>query len=347
MNQEKTGKFLVSLRKARGWTQKEVAKRIGVTEQAVSKWERGLGFPDVSLWKVICQTYDISLMELMQGERIEEQEERKSNQRPSVNEVLQETLTRSDEKIQQFRIKNLVLLAVIAIALYIISLALETKIINLILFGLASLIVIYFLGMILKKWNYGIRFTMIAGILLGVTFLYASLESVSILNSHREPIFAIKEIYKEYNVTLYNSWLYVAYRCDGQNENFHFLEDEELDKLCPKVTTTNSLDKQKLTLKSGAEVTKEQIDVLENFNSELLKQGYVDYNYMRQQDIDEFFDYIDRHFYCNVYEEGQDNLVVKREGGVCQYDKEEYYYCTIMNADGTITYTKAQNQQCP
>ena len=49
MNQEKTGKFLVSLRKARGWTQKEVAKRIGVTEQAVSKWERGLGFPDVSL----------------------------------------------------------------------------------------------------------------------------------------------------------------------------------------------------------------------------------------------------------------------------------------------------------
>lgn len=49
MDQEKTGLLIRNLRQARGLTQLQLAREIGVSDQAVSKWERGLGFPDVSL----------------------------------------------------------------------------------------------------------------------------------------------------------------------------------------------------------------------------------------------------------------------------------------------------------
>lgn len=42
MNQEKIGKFISSLRKEKGYTQLELAKKLGVTDKAVSKWERGI-----------------------------------------------------------------------------------------------------------------------------------------------------------------------------------------------------------------------------------------------------------------------------------------------------------------
>ena len=49
MNYEKIGEFISSKRKEKNMTQSDLAKKLGVTDKAVSKWERGLGCPDVSL----------------------------------------------------------------------------------------------------------------------------------------------------------------------------------------------------------------------------------------------------------------------------------------------------------
>lgn len=49
MNIIKSGNFICEQRKKLGLTQKELAEKIGVTDKAVSKWENGRGFPDVSL----------------------------------------------------------------------------------------------------------------------------------------------------------------------------------------------------------------------------------------------------------------------------------------------------------
>ncbi len=69
MDQEKIGKFIAECRKEKGLTQEVLAKKLNITKNAVSKWERGLSFPDVSLFKKICSELDISLEELINGEK--------------------------------------------------------------------------------------------------------------------------------------------------------------------------------------------------------------------------------------------------------------------------------------
>ena len=51
MNYERIGKFIQEKRKEKGLTQKELAQKLNITDKAVSKWERGLGCPDVSILK--------------------------------------------------------------------------------------------------------------------------------------------------------------------------------------------------------------------------------------------------------------------------------------------------------
>jgi len=69
MDQEKVGKFISKLRKDKKLTQGQFAEKMGVSINAVSKWERGLCFPDVSLYKKICKELDISIEELINGEK--------------------------------------------------------------------------------------------------------------------------------------------------------------------------------------------------------------------------------------------------------------------------------------
>lgn len=74
MNQEKIGKLITTLRKEKKLTQKELAIMLGVSDKSVSKWERGVCLPDVSLFKPLCEVLDITLNEFFAGEKIEEQD---------------------------------------------------------------------------------------------------------------------------------------------------------------------------------------------------------------------------------------------------------------------------------
>lgn len=65
------GAFVTQLRKEQGFTQKELADKLNVTDKAVSKWETGKGFPDVKLLEPLAQALGVSLVELMQGRRQE------------------------------------------------------------------------------------------------------------------------------------------------------------------------------------------------------------------------------------------------------------------------------------
>ncbi|MCL2051527.1 MAG: helix-turn-helix domain-containing protein [Lachnospiraceae bacterium] len=71
MNQEldiqKTGAFLSALRKERQFTQKNLGDMLGVTNKAVSKWERGISFPDISLLPQIAEIFGVTIEELMIG----------------------------------------------------------------------------------------------------------------------------------------------------------------------------------------------------------------------------------------------------------------------------------------
>lgn len=71
MNYEKIGEFIALKRKEKNLTQKDLAKKIGVTDKAVSRWERGIGCPDVSILEILSKELDVSVLELLKGRKIE------------------------------------------------------------------------------------------------------------------------------------------------------------------------------------------------------------------------------------------------------------------------------------
>ena len=74
MDAKTTGRFIAELRKQKGYTQKELAEKIMVTDKAVSRWETGKGLPDTSLLKPLGDILGVSVGELLSGKIIEEAE---------------------------------------------------------------------------------------------------------------------------------------------------------------------------------------------------------------------------------------------------------------------------------
>ena len=69
MNQESIGKFISELRKEFNYTQKDLGDMLGVTDNSVSKWERGINAPDISQLERIADIFHITVDELLNGER--------------------------------------------------------------------------------------------------------------------------------------------------------------------------------------------------------------------------------------------------------------------------------------
>lgn len=70
MELNKTGKFIALILKEKGLTQRELAEKLNLSEKTISKWERGVGFPDISLILPLCKCLEIDANELMTGERL-------------------------------------------------------------------------------------------------------------------------------------------------------------------------------------------------------------------------------------------------------------------------------------
>ena len=72
MDTNATGRFIAERRKQKGYTQKELAEKLMVTDKAISRWETGKGLPDTSLLKPLGDILDVSVSELLSGRIIEE-----------------------------------------------------------------------------------------------------------------------------------------------------------------------------------------------------------------------------------------------------------------------------------
>ena len=70
MDQIKIGRFIAACRKRANLTQLQLADRLGITDKAVSKWERGITMPDTSIMLELCDILGISVNELLSGEEI-------------------------------------------------------------------------------------------------------------------------------------------------------------------------------------------------------------------------------------------------------------------------------------
>ncbi|MBQ9355149.1 MAG: helix-turn-helix transcriptional regulator [Clostridia bacterium] len=96
MDPIKTGQLIADARKKLNITQKELAEQLSITDKAVSKWERGLSLPDISILLPLSQILGVNLYELLKGEKINKKE---------LDEVLKNTIIYSTNEIKKHKTK--------------------------------------------------------------------------------------------------------------------------------------------------------------------------------------------------------------------------------------------------
>ena len=80
MDQLKIGKFISECRKTKDLTQMQLAEKLGITDKAISKWERGIAMPDSSIMLELCDILGISVNELLSGEKISMENNNQKNE---------------------------------------------------------------------------------------------------------------------------------------------------------------------------------------------------------------------------------------------------------------------------
>ena len=100
MNQEKIGKFIAKVRKEKNMTQQELAKKLNITDRAISHWENGRSMPDAGIMLELCKLLDINVNELLSAKKIIKE---------SYNEQAEENLLEMRREIESKNKKILIL----------------------------------------------------------------------------------------------------------------------------------------------------------------------------------------------------------------------------------------------
>lgn len=108
MNQEKIGKFIAHLRKEKNMTQVELADKLGITDRAISKWENGRGMPDLSYIQPLCEILNISINELLNGERINDNQYQEKSE-----EIIVDTINYTESKLKKSKNKFVAIFVIV------------------------------------------------------------------------------------------------------------------------------------------------------------------------------------------------------------------------------------------
>lgn len=140
MNNLKTGKLIQECRKKKNLTQKELAEKLFITDKAISKWERGLSFPDITMLTELSNILDVSLEELLNGEYIPKKEDKKLKK--EVNKIVYLT--------------SIILLIIILLiqSLYLVLTIKGYEYIFDALFYINNILILLFIGIILLRFKY-------------------------------------------------------------------------------------------------------------------------------------------------------------------------------------------------
>lgn len=112
MTSKECGEFISLLRKETNLTQKQLAEKINVTDKAVSRWETGKGYPDITSLIALSEFFDISVNELLAGKRISDE---------SAKEVADENIISVFKESKKIKFKSFVTVIVTYISMCIVS----------------------------------------------------------------------------------------------------------------------------------------------------------------------------------------------------------------------------------
>ena len=221
MNQEKIGKFILECRKVQKLTQSELAEKLGVTDKSISNWENGRNMPDLSLFKPLCKILDITINDLISGEKVT-----KDKYQEKLEENIISTIDYTNKKMSEKNNFIGIILIVFGIMIAITAMTIFPSesswgSIYSVLGGIVSLIGI---SRFSKKLNYAKRLLINFGYFVLFIAMLFLIDYISVVNIKQAPRFSyLKETGD--NMIIYKSPLYNVYRINRDTKNEYYIID--------------------------------------------------------------------------------------------------------------------------
>lgn len=227
MNQEKIGKFIASVRKEKNITQNELAEKLGVSDRTIGNWENGRNMPDVSLFKPLCENLDITLNDLLSGEKVSD-----NCYHERLEENIINAIDYSSKKIE----KNNNTIAFIFIILCILS---SFTVISIFpsesswgsIFSILSIILsLIGVARLTKKIRFFKRIIITFGYFILVSIMLILVDYIGVVNVKQAPRFSIIKVSGD-NVVYYDTLFYDVIRCNvnEKNETFKVIKNQKYD----------------------------------------------------------------------------------------------------------------------
>ena len=228
MNQEKIGKFIADCRKKKNITQQELAEKLGVSDRTIGNWENGRNMPDLSLFKPLCKELDITLNDLMSGEKVNEKEYQEKLEENIIN-----TIDYTNKKIENRNnfiglifITFGVLISITAVAIFPSESSWGS-----IYSVLGAIISLVGVSKFTKRLSYLKRMLCNFGYFSIFIVILMTIDYIGVVNIEQAPRFSLITVSGE-NVIYYDTPFYDVVRCNVNkpNETFKVIKNQKYNK---------------------------------------------------------------------------------------------------------------------
>ncbi len=227
MNQEKIGKFIANKRKEKKITQVKLAEQLGVTEKSVSNWENGRNMPDLSLFKPLCEILDITINELLSGEKITKQKYQEKLEENIIN-----TINYTNKKIEN---KNNFIGLILIVFGVLISITAVSIFPSESSWGsfysvFGAIISLIGVGKFTKRLTYWKRLVCNFSYFFIFLLVLIVIDYIGVVNIHQAPRFSLVKTSGD-SVIYYDTLFYDVVRCNvnKENETFKVIKNQKYD----------------------------------------------------------------------------------------------------------------------
>lgn len=228
MNQEKIGKFIASCRKQKNMTQQELAEKLGVSDRTIGNWENGRNMPDLSLFKPLCNELNISLNDLMSGEKVKEKEYQEKLEENIIN-----TINYTNRKIENRNnfIGLILIIFGVLISITAVSIFPSESSWGSIYSVFGAIISLIGVSKFTRRLAHGKRLVCNFGYFLIFILVLMTIDYIGVVNIHQAPRFSLIKVSGN-NVVYYDTLFYDVVRCnvDKENEIFKVIKNQKYDK---------------------------------------------------------------------------------------------------------------------
>ena len=219
MDQEKIGKFIAKCRKQRKMTQAELGEKLGVTEKSISNWENGRNMPDLSLFKPLCNELNITINELLSGEKIGMDKYQEKFEENIVNTI--DYSTKRINKYSKFISLSLIIFGLFISLSAIMIFPSESSWGSIYsLFG----IIVFMIGIarVINVVKWYIKLLLIIMIFVGAMIILLFTDYLNVKMNDEAPMFRLKTTTTG-NVIYYDTLFYDVYRCNFDEDNEYWV----------------------------------------------------------------------------------------------------------------------------